>query len=283
MIRKQLVLSIFLALGVTQAGVQAAPATVSEQQLPDFTYQGRLEESGLPASGSYDFTFTLWDSLSGGSQIGSMISEFDYPVVNGVFTVDLFFPGAFAGEQRYLEVTVNGTVLPRQPVATTPVAQYAMNGVEGPQGPAGPAGPAGADGAQGEQGPAGPKGDKGDTGDTGLQCPVGPQGEQGLTGAQGEQGPQGPAGSVSTIAIVPGTPVTDTNFNAGETLTGTATCSGATPRLVGGGVQSNQQQGYQISQSYPSSATTWTATAVSFSNNTPSTTITVYAICIPNP
>ncbi|HRY00206.1 MAG TPA: hypothetical protein P5171_08760, partial [Xanthomonadaceae bacterium] len=163
MIRKQLVLSIFLALGVTQAGVQAAPATVSEQQLPDFTYQGRLEESGLPASGSYDFTFTLWDSLSGGSQIGSMISEFDYPVVNGVFTVDLFFPGAFAGEQRYLEVTVNGTVLPRQPVATTPVAQYAMNGVEGPQGPAGPAGPAGADGAQGEQGPAGPKGDKGDT------------------------------------------------------------------------------------------------------------------------
>ena len=283
MIRKQLVLSIFLALGVTQAGVQAAPATVSEQQLPDFTYQGRLEESGLPASGSYDFTFTLWDSLSGGSQIGSMISEFDYPVVNGVFTVDLFFPGAFAGEQRYLEVTVNGTVLPRQPVATTPVAQYAMNGVEGPQGPAGPAGPAGADGAQGEQGPAGPKGDKGDTGDTGLQGPVGPQGEQGLTGAQGEQGPQGPAGSVSTIAIVPGTPVTDTNFNAGETLTGTATCSGATPRLVGGGVQSNQQQGYQISQSYPSSATTWTATAVSFSNNTPSTTITVYAICIPNP
>ena len=280
MIRKQLVLSIFLALGVTQAGVQAAPATVSEQQLPDFTYQGRLEESGLPASGSYDFTFTLWDSLSGGSQIGSMISEFDYPVVNGVFTVDLFFPGAFAGEQRYLEVTVNGTVLPRQPVATTPVAQYAMNGVEGPQGPAGPAG---ADGAQGEQGPAGPKGDKGDTGDTGLQGPVGPQGEQGLTGAQGEQGPQGPAGSVSTIAIVPGTPVTDTNFNAGETLTGTATCSGATPRLVGGGVQSNQQQGYQISQSYPSSATTWTATAVSFSNNTPSTTITVYAICIPNP
>ncbi|HPF73796.1 MAG TPA: hypothetical protein PLX09_09380, partial [Xanthomonadaceae bacterium] len=194
MIRKQLVLSIFLALGVTQAGVQAAPATVSEQQLPDFTYQGRLEESGLPASGSYDFTFTLWDSLSGGSQIGSMISEFDYPVVNGVFTVDLFFPGAFAGEQRYLEVTVNGTVLPRQPVATTPVAQYAMNGVEGPQGPAGPAGPAGADGAQGEQGPAGPKGDKGDTGDTGLQGPVGPQGEQGLTGAQGEQGPAGPKG-----------------------------------------------------------------------------------------
>ncbi|MEZ5563973.1 MAG: collagen-like repeat preface domain-containing protein, partial [Gammaproteobacteria bacterium] len=133
------------------------------------------------------------------------------------------------------------------------------------------------------QGPAGPAGADGATGPEGPQGPAGPAGADGATGPEGPQGPAGPAGSVSTIAIVPGTPVTDTNFNSGETLTGTATCSGATPRLVGGGIQSNQQQGYQISQSYPSSATTWTATAVSFSNNTPSTTITVYAICIPNP
>ncbi|MCB1560750.1 MAG: hypothetical protein KDI75_06610, partial [Xanthomonadales bacterium] len=188
MIRKPLVLSIFLALGIAQPGVEAAPSSVAEQQLPDFTYQGRLEENGLPANGTHDFTFSLWDAASGGNQIGGTISESAYPVVNGVFTVDLFFPGAFAGEQRYLEVTVNGTVLPRQPVATTPVAQYALNGNEGPAGPIGPAGPAGANGAQGPIGPAGP------AGADGAQGPIGPAGPAGPAGADGAQGPIGPAG-----------------------------------------------------------------------------------------
>src|SRR5690606_17508007 len=161
-----------------------------------------------------------------------------------------------------------------------PQGDPGADGADGAQGPAGPVGPAGADGAVG---PQGPQGAPGVDGAAGAQGPAGPVGPQGPAGADGAQGPQGPAGSVSTIAIVPGTPVTDTNFNSGETLTGTATCTGATPRLIGGGIQSNQQQGYQIAENYPSSATTWTATVVSFSNGTPSTTITVYAICIPNP
>jgi hypothetical protein len=33
-----------------------------------FTYQGRLQDGGAPANGSYDFQFTLWDALSGGTQ-----------------------------------------------------------------------------------------------------------------------------------------------------------------------------------------------------------------------
>src|SRR5690606_22550444 len=179
-------------LTAAQADVQAVPSIISEQQLPDFTYQGRLEESGQPATGSYDFRFSLWDALTGGNQVGSTITELNYPVVNGVFTVDLFFPGAFVGEQRYLEVSVNGTVLPRQPVATTPVAQYALNGNEGPAGPAGPQGPAGADGAIG---PQGPQGDPGVDGADGAQGPAGPAGPQGPAGADGAMGPQGPQGA----------------------------------------------------------------------------------------
>src|SRR5690606_39299802 len=161
-------------------------------QLPDCTYQWLLEDAGIPANCTYVLSFSRWDAVSGGNQIGATITELAYPVVNGVFTVDLFFPGAFAGEQRYLEVTVNGTVLPRQPVATTPVAQYALNGNEGPAGPAGPQGPAGADGAIG---PQGPQGDPGVDGADGAQGPAGPAGPQGPAGADGAMGPQGPQGA----------------------------------------------------------------------------------------
>lgn len=115
----------------------AEPAAV---QIPDFSYQGRLERNGQLVDGSANLVFTLWDAPSGGNQIGSAITENAYPVVGGLFTINLAFPGAFAGEQRYLEVSVDGTVLPRQPVATAPVAQYALTGSPGPQGPAGTTG-----------------------------------------------------------------------------------------------------------------------------------------------
>src|SRR5690349_16533133 len=36
-----------------------------------FTYQGRLTNGGNPASGPYDFVFTLFDAASAGNQISS--------------------------------------------------------------------------------------------------------------------------------------------------------------------------------------------------------------------
>ena len=56
-----------------------------------FTYQGRLNLNGTPASGSYDLTFALWDSLSGGTQQGSTITSTATAVSNGLFTVTLDF------------------------------------------------------------------------------------------------------------------------------------------------------------------------------------------------
>ncbi|MEO8012374.1 MAG: LamG-like jellyroll fold domain-containing protein, partial [Dokdonella sp.] len=126
----------------------------------------------------------------------------------GLFTVSLAFPGAFTGNQRWLQVSVNGQLLlPRQPVSTTPVAQYALNGNAGPTGPAGPqgipgvVGPTGATGAAGPAGPAGatgvagPAGAQGPIGNTGVAGPAGQQGPIGNTGATGPIGPQGPSGS----------------------------------------------------------------------------------------
>jgi hypothetical protein len=177
----------------------AGSAAAQVAQLPDFTYQGLLMREGQPANGPYDLAFALYDAQTGGQQVGTTQSEPQFPVADGVFTVSLAFPGAFTGTQLWLEVRVNGQpLLPRQAVATTPVAQYALSGnpgPAGPQGPQGPAGPAGATGATGAQGPQGPQGPTGPAGATGATGAAGAQGPAGPAGPAGAQGPQGPVGA----------------------------------------------------------------------------------------
>ena len=55
-------------------------------QTSSFTYQGRLADSSTPVNGNYDLQFALWNSLSGGGQIGSTQTLNAVPVNNGVFT-----------------------------------------------------------------------------------------------------------------------------------------------------------------------------------------------------
>ena len=107
----------------------------SAPQSTAFTYQGVLNASGHPASGNFDLAFRLFDAATLGNQIGTAIGMPQFPVANGVFTVDLDFPGAFNGSQRWLEVTVGTeTLIPRQPVNAVPVAGYALSGNPGPSG-----------------------------------------------------------------------------------------------------------------------------------------------------
>lgn len=134
-------LAAVVVMGFATAGL--APAHADEPapmvaQLPDFTYQGQLQQNGQPANGNFDLTFALFTAASGGSQIGSTVTENSFPVTGGLFTVSLSFPGAFTGTQLWLQVGVNGTPLtPRTAVSTTPVAQYALSGNITPSGPAG--------------------------------------------------------------------------------------------------------------------------------------------------
>jgi hypothetical protein len=182
-----LLLSLFL--------VMAAGAFAQGPQLPDFTYQGHLREGGVPVNGMVDLSFALFDAPVGGAQVGSTVLEPQFPVTDGLFTVSLTFPGAFAGQQRWLEVRVNGDPLvPRQAVSTTPVAAFALDGNPGPQGPQGDPGPTGATGATGAQGPQGDPGPIGPQGLQGDPGPAGPTGATGATGAQGIQGDPGPTG-----------------------------------------------------------------------------------------
>ena len=98
------------------------------------TYQGRLTDAGVPASGSYDLQFALFDAATGGAQQGAVVTQNSVTVTAGVFTVSLdFLAGVFAGDARWLEVGVRPggasgafTILaPRQPLSPAPHSIYA--------------------------------------------------------------------------------------------------------------------------------------------------------------
>src|SRR5437773_6671685 len=105
-------------------------ATTARAQTSSFTYQGRLTDGGAAANGNYDLQFALFDSLSGGAQVGSTQTLNTVAVSNGVFTVSLDFgANAFNGANRFLEISARPTgagsftlLTPRQQITATPYA-----------------------------------------------------------------------------------------------------------------------------------------------------------------
>ena len=113
---------------------------------PVFTYQGRLTDGGVPANGSYDLRFVLFDAAAAGTQVGSAVFVEDLAVTDGLFQVELSFgAGTFAGEDRWLETAVRpgdslddyALLAPRQPINPVPYPLYALSGNPGPEGPPG--------------------------------------------------------------------------------------------------------------------------------------------------
>ena len=114
-------------------------AVTSRAQTTEFTFQGRLQDGGGSANGSYDFQFTLWDSLSGGTQQPQpspvTVTKTNVAVSSGIFTVQLDFgASAFPGADRFLETSVRlagggvFTVLsPRQPITSTPYSLRSLS------------------------------------------------------------------------------------------------------------------------------------------------------------
>ena len=103
-----------------------------------FTYQGRLTQSGNPASATYDMQFKLFDTsdVGTGTQQGATVTNPTVVVTNGTFTVPLDFGAAvFDGSARYLEIGVRPaggadpyTILsPRQPLTSTPYSVRSLN------------------------------------------------------------------------------------------------------------------------------------------------------------
>ena len=59
--------TLYLVVGLALlTAISASAATTA------FTYQGKLTDSaGVPLTGSYDMTFTLFDADTGGAQVGA--------------------------------------------------------------------------------------------------------------------------------------------------------------------------------------------------------------------
>jgi hypothetical protein len=71
-----------------------------------FTYQGRLQDGGLPAEGAFDLTFELYDAPVGGTSLGR-IDRFDVPIRQGAFAAELDYGhSVFAGDPVWLEIQV---------------------------------------------------------------------------------------------------------------------------------------------------------------------------------
>lgn len=102
-----------------------------------FTYQGKLTEAGSPANGTFDLTFRLFDTLSGGAPIGSDLERPDVSVAGGIFTVLLDFDASpfDSNAGNYLEISVRPgastgayiTLSPRQPITSSPYATKAVH------------------------------------------------------------------------------------------------------------------------------------------------------------
>ncbi|HEY3763186.1 MAG TPA: hypothetical protein VGN23_15680 [Verrucomicrobiae bacterium] len=106
------------------------PFSNASAQGTAFTYQGRLNNNGAPASGTYNFQFTLYASSTGDGVGAPPITNSAVLVTNGLFTTLIDFgPGVFTGNSYWLDIAVstNGSstfteLSPRQPITPTPYA-----------------------------------------------------------------------------------------------------------------------------------------------------------------
>jgi hypothetical protein len=125
-----LLLVFTLLFSATIVVAQDAPQAVTGTA---FTYQGRLIDGGSAANGAYDFQFAVFNALSGGTQVGSIVSVDDLTVTDGLFVATLDFGNVFDGTALYLEVRVRSgastgtyaTLAPRQALTATPYASFA--------------------------------------------------------------------------------------------------------------------------------------------------------------
>lgn len=119
-----IILTTLLLVQSTQ--LQAGSPPVGTQ----FTYQAELLDNGSPANGEYDLVFRLFTDATGGLAIDLM--ALDNVVINqGLINANLDFGDlTFAGDQRYIEVSIRPSnsgdpftaLSPRSRINVTPYA-----------------------------------------------------------------------------------------------------------------------------------------------------------------
>jgi hypothetical protein len=129
-----------LVMAATLSSATLVGSTARAQSTA-FTYQGSLDDGGVPASGLHDFRVHLFDAASGGVAVGAPLCADDVDVIDGVFTLQLDFGQVFAtADERYLEIEVRrdtgltcgdltgyATMAPRQQLTAVPFATHALS------------------------------------------------------------------------------------------------------------------------------------------------------------
>src|SRR5438105_12272046 len=127
---RTLFFTLALCLCAHQAGAQS---TI-------FNYQGRLLANGAPATGLYDFVFTIYKVQTNGLIIAGPVTNSALAVNNGLFNAVLDFgKEPFLGVNRFMDIAVrtNGSsgafspLVPRQRIASAPYAIAAANVIDG--------------------------------------------------------------------------------------------------------------------------------------------------------
>src|ERR1035441_8501111 len=122
--------TISLLLGLASI----ASMTLCADPMPTgFTYQGVLIVGTNAANGHYDFRCAIYDAVTNGSLVGTVVTNTATAVANGYFDVWIWPDDlVFQGEARWLEMAVrtNGgggfvTLTPRQQITPAPYALYA--------------------------------------------------------------------------------------------------------------------------------------------------------------
>ncbi len=131
--RKNMIIGMAAAamLACVAGTAQAAPLGNA------FTYQGEVANGGVPATGPVDLRFRVYDASAGGVLVGApnQIVVLNQALVDGRFTTELDFGAAVHnGDDRWLEIDVRPagggaytTLAPRQRLAATPNARFAVN------------------------------------------------------------------------------------------------------------------------------------------------------------
>ena len=132
-------LGLALTLGFLLTGLPGAAGAQGVQPQDvlggAFTYQGRLVKDGNAVTDTCAFQFSLWDAGNGGNRIGNVQTASGVSVSDGYLTVllndaDEFGSGAFAGNERYLQIAAkcsgDSTFVPLSGRAALSAAPYAL-------------------------------------------------------------------------------------------------------------------------------------------------------------
>jgi hypothetical protein len=97
--------------------------SVAAQVSEAISYQGVLEENGIPVTGSRDMTFRLYSEDGCTASVSGIVDISDVPIDNGHFSVQLDFdPSVFTGQALFLEVQVESTAIACQEILAVPYA-----------------------------------------------------------------------------------------------------------------------------------------------------------------